>query len=960
MKHFLYRIAETFFREHRHSTNQFTFVFPNRRAGLFYQQYLAEVATQPFFSPEIITIDQWFENASVFSSADKLFQLFKLYELFIQLSNSDESFDSFAFWGEIILNDFNEIDKYRVDASQLFQNVSDLKAIDEGFSFFSPEQIIAIRSFWSAFQPSTVTASQQEFLETWKVLNDLYSDFKLVLAKDMLAYEGMMMRDVADRMSHQLPVSWIEGKKFVFVGFNALNPCEKTIMQELAKRNQADFYWDYDAEALRDPQNPASRFYKDNTRLFPSQYSLEPQFRLLADKNIQLINVPSGVGQAKEAYNILRELYPDNNTTNSFLQTAVVLPDEKLLMPLLYSIPDNVHKVNVTMGYPLQLTPVAGLMEHIFELQRRKKLRGAAIHFYHQDVTNILNHQFIADIESELSQQLTNEITRKNKIYIDEEFLGRSLLFKTLFRTDVDVHNFLSYLKDSLLVLYRCWKLNHTESSRANLQSGFLYQYFSTVNRLQDILKQQVMIESLQVDTLIRIIKELTSNINIPFVGEPLDGLQVMGVLETRGLDFKNIVICSFNEGIYPRKSYTNSFIPYHLRKGFELPTYEQLDAITAYNFYRLIHHAENIFLLNDTRTESGTTGEVSRFFYQLKYYYNLDIPVKSTSANVSVKKTPPLHIAKDKRLLDILSLYTEKGTNARALSASSLDLYIRCPMQFCLSVLENVIKTDEVTEKVENDVFGTIFHAVVADLYAPFTGREISTDVIKGLLINEPMVEKLLTQAFSMHFFKLPKGTIVELEGSNLLIANVLKKYITGVLKQDLNYAPFTYTGGELNKQATLPTCYGNVNLKGYIDRVDLKDGTVRILDYKTGNGELEFNSWDAIFDHSVLPKNRPKYVLQTFLYGYLFKNHTEHNVICPGIYYTRKLFSEQFSTVLSYKNEQKETISISNYHDFEGEYLPRLIGCVEEILNPDIPFFQTEFVENCTYCDYKSICRR
>lgn len=959
MKHFLYRVAETFFQYHSQEINRFTFVFPNRRAGLFFQQYLAKVAHEPFFSPGIITIEQWFESASELTSADRLYQLFKLYELYKLESQSDESFDSFAFWGEIILNDFNEVDKYLVDASQLFSNITDLKSIDEYFTYLSENQLAAIRSFWKNFNPLPDKASQQEFIATWKILHGLYERFRMALSNENLAYEGMLMRELTDKLTRDERIEWMEGKQFVFVGFNALNPCEKAVMLALQKRDQADFYWDYDAFTLRDPDNPASLFYKENTLLFPSVYSIGEESRSLEDKKFQLINVPSGVGQAKEVYTILNSLYAAESEEKSFLQTAVVLPDEQLLMPLLYSIPEHIKKINVTMGYPMHLTPVAGLMDHLFELQRNKKKFGNTYHFYHQNVSNILNHQFIAEIEPVLSQKIIQKITAENQIYVPAEVVNGSSLLSTIFKADIAIEEFLPYLKDTLLLLYKSWRTSHPDSSNS-LEAGFLYQYYNAVNRLQQLIDEHQFIEIVNLDTLIRIIRELTASITVPFVGEPLDGLQIMGVLETRGLDFKNVIICSFNEGTFPGKSFTNSFIPYQLRKGFDLPTFEQADAVTAYNFYRLIHHADSIYFITDKRSEGGSTGEVSRFFYQLKYYYQLEIASSSPSVNVEFETAHELTIQKDERILKMLQGYTAQDESAKSLSASAINTYINCPLQFCLSQLEAVSKPDEITETVESDTFGTIFHAVMAELYEPYTGRIVSQELIKDMAANTVHLNKLLSQAFGHYFFKKPKGIAVELEGNNLLIASVLKKYIKGVLHQDAAYAPFLYIEGEKKVFRRIPTRFGEVNLKGYIDRIDSKEGKVRILDYKTGAGNLSFSGWEDVFNTEMPASKRPKYVLQTFLYGYLYKAYTDQNVISPGIYYLRNVFDEHFSTELSYKNKQNDTNTLENYYEYEDEFIPGLTTCIEEILDPEIPFYQTTVKENCDYCDFKSICKR
>ena len=372
MNSFLYRVAEVFFHHFENKINTYTFVFPNRRAGIFFQKYLSQIADKPIFSPQIITIDECFYSASELQLSDKLSMIFDLYDIYKELSKSDENFDSFVFWGETLLSDFNEIDKYRVDAQQLFTNVSDIKDIEKLFNVFTEAQIEAIREFWQNFTPVAENRSQQDFYDTWEILFPLYEKFKNKLKNENSGYEGMIFRDVIEKLNDKLYIQWFENKQFVFIGFNALNPCERSLMSVLQKKGQADFYWDYEAEELRDPNNPASLFYIENTKLFPSKFIILPKIELLKNKRIELFSIPSAIGQVKQIYHILKNIYPENSDEKSFLNTAVVLPDENLLLPLLYSIPTNISKINVTMGYPMYLTPVAGLMDHIYELHKRK------------------------------------------------------------------------------------------------------------------------------------------------------------------------------------------------------------------------------------------------------------------------------------------------------------------------------------------------------------------------------------------------------------------------------------------------------------------------------------------------------------------------------------------------------------------------------------------------------------
>lgn len=957
MNSFLYRIAQTYYSQYKESISDFTFVFPNRRAGLFFQRYLSAIAQKPIFSPEIVTINECFSSASGWQSADRLSSLFLLYHIYKQQSGSDESFDSFVFWGEMLLSDFNDVDKYRVDAKQLFTNITELKQIDQLFNVFTEKQVEAIRQFWSNFVPVTEGKTQEDFLATWKILLPVYEQFRAELLSENTATEGMICRDIADRLRAKEDIPEFEGKQFVFVGFNALNPCERTLMAELQKRSQADFYWDYDAAELRDSDNQASRFYAENLHVFPSKHPLEPIVESLQDKEIELIAVPSAVGQSKQIYSILNKLYPTENMDKSWINTAVVLPDESLLVPLLHSLPQQISKINITMGFPLKSTPVSGLIEHIFELQRRMRVSGERISFYHQTVSNILNHQYISLLCGSEATRLTHEMATNNWIYIDANELDKNELLATIFIPQTDTQSFLPYLLKILRSLQNGWQQASDEKHKYQLECDFLYQYYVTINRMHDILKAKPAEVDMSMDTLVRLTRQLTAGITIPFIGEPLDGLQVMGVLETRGLDFENLIITSFNEGIFPAKTSANSFIPYNLRRGFELPTSEHQNAITAYNFYRLIHRAKSIFFLYDSRTEGMQTGEVSRFMHQLHYHYGVEATKKNISFDIGFGNAQAIQIEKIPAVMEKLLRFASSEEFSPSLSASSINTYIDCPLQFYLTKVEVVEQAEEVQETVEANMFGSLFHKVMENLYLPYKGHLIQSDDFDQLVKNTLKIDNEILSAFNTEYFKRKSGAFIPLEGNNLLIASVLRKYILQVLKVDKKHAPFTYISSEERCSIQYPIQDGklNVNLKGFIDRIDEKEGRLRILDYKTGTGKLDFKNLDEVFEHNK--DNRPKFVLQTFLYGIFYKEKAGGKTIIPGIFYIRDVFKDEFDTELTNK-EIKE--KVTDFALYEDNFRAQLTNCLEEIFNPEIPFTQTENVKVCQYCPYVGVCNR
>lgn len=955
MNSFLYRVAEAFYTNENEQVSKLTFVFPNRRAGLFFRKYLSELTSKPLFSPEILTINECFASASSLQLSDKLSNLFLLYSIYKKISTTDESFDSFIFWGEMLLNDFDEVDKYLVDAGQLFRNVTELNEIERLFNILSERQITAIRQFWKNFIPVSEEKTKEQFIATWKVLYEVYNEFETRLKSEGLGTEGMICREVAESLKSKQQIEVWGKKQFVFVGFNALNPCERELMLALKNRQQADFYWDYESEQLRDADNPASFFFAENTTIFTSKYFITPHPEALLDKHITLVGIPSAVGMTKYVYSTLENLSSVKENQSTWMDTAVVLPDENLLMPLLYAFPPTIDKINITMGYPLSSTPVAGLLSQIFELHRRVRNSKQKTWFYHKNVLDILHHQYVSQLFPTEIEAITNEMTRFNKIYVNNTELHKNNLLKTIFQPVTSTADFIKYLLQIIQQLSIGWKNAATDKEEFRLERDFLQQFYTTINRIETIISANSVEADMTIDTLSRIIQQLVAGISIPFVGEPLDGLQVMGVLESRGLDFKNLIITSFNEGVFPKKTSQNSFIPYSLRKGFGLPTFEHLDAITSYNFYRLIHRAQNIYFVFDSRTEGTQSGEVSRFINQLNYHYGLNIEKQSVNYDISFGETKSVIVSKNDKVMRKLKQFLAEGNEKRYLSASSINMYITCPLQFYLTRVEQLYEADEVKETIEEDVFGTLFHSIMEYIYEPYKGQLITSEKLESFSKNTLQIENYIRKAFTEKYFKITNGEVAELEGSNLLIANVLRKYVLKVLYYDKMYAPFTLSETERSCSIAVPTQYGNVNITGVIDRIDEKEGKLRLLDYKTGSGNLEFSTIEAVFEQNN--DKRPKYILQTFLYSMLYKQYAAGKTMIPGIIYLRDTYKDNFSTQIFNKLTKEK---ITDFGEYEEAFINGLTACLESIFDPNVPFLQSVSTKPCEYCPYKTICNR
>lgn len=961
---FLYNVANAYYRKYKHDISRYVFVFPNRRAGVFFQHYLSQIAQNPIFSPEILTVTDLFERLSPLKKADRIEMLFMLYDIYKHISKSGESFDEFLYWGEMLLNDFDDVDKYLVDAEQLFRNVQDLKEIDAGFDFLTVEQIEAIRRFWSNFLPIGENEKKKDFLEMWEVLFRLYSELRQQLRDKGLAYEGMIFRDVVEKMERKEDVE-LPFEQIVFVGLNGHSTSEEKFLHYLQKKGVADFYWDYSSPLVQDKDNKASFFINKNRMLFPSQLSLDAEEQSIEKPVIEAIGIPSSVGQAKYVHSILQTLIDEQKITSSdkAMNTALVLPDENLLLPALYSVPQSIDKINVTMGYNLSNSSVSGLMEQIFDLQRNIRNVDGQRGFYYRPVQAILNHRYIVNIVGAAAKELRQNIVKYNRIIVSVTELGIHPLLQLIFTPIEEWHaipeylkSILSKLKISLLVNDSDEKETENINARSvDIEGEFIVEYYKTVNKMEDTLKRSA--PEMTVETYFKLLRKLIVGISVPFRGEPLSGLQVMGVLETRALDFDNLIILSMNEGIFPLKKASNSFIPYNLRRGFDLPTYEHQDSIYAYHFYRMINRAKRIFLLYDTRTDGLQTGEVSRYFHQIKHLYadRFDIRDRLAVYKVSSSESLAINIHKTPQIMSKLQGYLSGGD--RSLSASSINTYLNCPLQFYLGEVEKLAEEDEIAETIEASTFGTIFHSIMEWIYKPFAGKMVTADILHQLSKDNKYLTEMIERSFAENFFK-NKDRIKPLTGQNFLTGEVIRKYIKQVLVTDAKKAPFIYIESEKRIKIDYPLQSGiSISLKSFIDRVDEVRGNTRIIDYKTGKGVLRFKQMKDLFDKDL--KDRPKAVMQVFMYAHLYLLEEPGKIIEPGIYYLRNLFDSRFDPDVIYK-DGKDDVRITDFSPYREDFKQLFEDCLSEIFDASVPFVQTTTGEACKWCPFTNICKK
>lgn len=957
MTPFLSQVAQLFYSKYGSKLHEHTFVFPNRRAAMFFRKYLAEITSKPLFSPEVLTIQELFATLSTYRQADRIEMLVALYKHFKRISGSDESFDDFIFWGEMLLNDFDEVDKYLVDAEQLFVNVHDFRLLDDDLTHLDENQIEAMRRFWDNFMPVEGNNTKEKFHETWKILLDLYTSLRDELHNKNIAYEGMIFREVAEKALKD-DFEFANDKSFIFVGFNLLSPSETTLFNYLKQKGFADFYWDYDSPLVHDDNNRASFRVKDNLQLFPSKHQLEITEDNIKSK-IELIGVPSGVGQAKHISNIITDLIDKGEieNPNEAINTAIVLPDENLLIPTLYSIPKEIGKINVTMGYSLSHSSIAGLVEHISLLQQNQRKWNNEVAFYHRYVKAILNHPLIILSAKQKADELKEHILKYNRVVVPVSEITEDPLLKLIFTPITKWSEISSYLHVILSYLYNTLtEIKHSDDdlkensiNHSDLEREFIVQYYKTITSLGDRLNG---VDVMSVDTYFRLLRKLARGISVPFSGEPLSGLQIMGVLETRTLDFDNLIILSMNEGVFPIKKATNSFIPFTLRKGFALPTYEFQDSTYAYHFYRMISRAKNIYMLYDTRTEGMQTGEVSRYFYQLKYLYNslFDISEKVVTYDVSAPSITPVSVEKTPEVMKLLNQFRAGGD--KSLSASHINNYIDCPLKFYFTALENLSEESDVQESVEADVFGTIFHRLMEVIYKRFYNIDVTPNALTAIINNDAYLNEVLETAFSKYYFK-DEGNPRKLQGQYYLIGEILKSYVKQTLKVDIKSTPFRYIGSEYRFNTTYKVNEQlAVNFKGSIDRIDNIGDSVRIIDYKTGTGETKFKDIQHLFDSTK--DKRPYQILQVFVYGLFFLMQNPDTKLSPAVYYLRSIFND-FDPKIT-----MDKVPVNDLNSCLPEFKDKFDEVVKEIFNPSVPFTQTQNNKNCQWCSFKDLCNK
>ena len=975
---FLKQVADLYY--NKGQIDNHCFVFPNRRSMVFFRKWLAEAVSgsdRPVVLPQMLTINDFFAKVSGLRTADRLRLLLDLYDCYSALNLHAESVDEFVFWGDVILSDFNDVDKYLVDPHQIFTNIADYKQLQDTFSYLSETQQKAIESFISHFndQSGRLTVNldtddpdvKGRFLQIWNILYPLYQDFNRILREKGTAYEGMTYRSLAERIRNSSVEETVgdefpDMEKFVFVGLNALNECEKTVLRKLRDASRAEFCWDWSGELIKDPQNRSSVFMSENVIEFPQTVQWDEADAPLPEINV--VSISSSIGQAKRLPDILAQMEdPQRNC-------AVVLPDENLLSPVLNSIPYDIHDINVTMGLPMHGSLFFDMMAHVASVQMHAISRKGRWFIYHKPVWDLFSNDVFRKASDEQTGVIISEIRKEAGYYIPLEKLQGTPLMDAVFRVVVtdpksNSASQVSDLAQYLMEVVRVVAPMLSDDTGMAVELEFAKEYHKGLTMIKDCLFGGESQRNILPSTFIRLLSQMLGSVSVPFRGEPLKGLQIMGPLEMRALDFRNLVIMSANEGVFPRRNVSSSFIPPELRKGFGLPTYEYQDAIWAYYFYRMISRAEKVWMLVDSRTEGLKSGEESRYIKQLEYHFGL--PLNRYVVKFSGMKTAQLpEIAKTAEDIEVI--------REKEHSATSLQNYLACPAKFYYGTVKGLKAEEEVAESLDYGMFGTVYHDTMRSLYTSDEAmsedfffdhkgenektlrnrlKEISRSYIEGWLKREDEIRKKVKALIADQLNAL------EVSGRNLVVTDVIVRYVMKTLQRDLELLKssgresFEILGREIRVKGSLH----GLKLKGFIDRLDsFAPDQARVVDYKTGkvlddDVDIHDGNAEAIAETIFAPdvKDRPKIAFQFFIYDYLVKQHplVHGKNIFNCVYSTSKIFREA-------------PVTVPLNQKFFDEVSKRLESMVDEMCDPQVGFRRTEDESICSFCDFRTICGR
>ena len=1002
MATFLQELAQKLLKDHDNDLSQLVVMFPSQRARVFFNDAIGESTDTPTWQPHYTSIDEIMVQASGYTIGDRIKLIVELYKVYLK-KFPNESFDRFYHWGEVLISDFDMIDKYMIDADNLLVNIKDIKEIEADLSYLTEEQQRIIMTFWSNVHSNDTPSEQkQRFLEVWNALPYIYHEYRRVLKDQKIGYAGFIYRAAADRIKHNGSIE-LESKKYIIAGFNALSESERILFDYISKSEHgAEFYWDYDNYYVANDKikkHEAGKFLRDNISKFPSQSPLSHDNFKAINKDISVTACVSNIAQVKHISSILQSIPEHERNKN----TAIVLTDENLLEPLLHALPE-IDNINVTMGYPFKNTLAYSFIDTLLTLQSHGRPKDESSLFYHKDVTWTLSHPYITDICPTEARNKATKIRKERIVTVENSLFADSDILAKLFVKHDKWTALSDYIIESLNTVSKGIIKKYTkdpdvedniaevtltdEDSRTiehiHLATQEIAEFTRLINDCKDIKEgeqETFKVEEISCELFTSILRRHLQTIKIPYEGEPLNGIQVLGILETRNIDFKNVIILSMTDANFPGNHADKaSFIPYSLRFAHSMPTPEEHEAMYAYYFYRLLQRAKRINMLYCSRADDKSTGECSRYIYQLDFESGYTINKNALGVDLCVEEDLTIEIKKGDKEMAILSRYTDDSEDS--LSPTALHRYIECPLKFYFASVAKIRSSNELTDKIDSLTFGNILHKSMEILYEPFQDKKNPMQKIAELR-NEEAIKRVVNDVIISELHKTSKITDNDFNGDTLLVRDIIVKYILkGILRHDIERENEGYTIVAREKHIPLRYVVNpnlSVKLEGVADRIDLlSNGMLQVIDYKSSKApSLEFSTITNLFHGESA--QRISNIFQTFLYsmiiyktrGKMILKDAECKDVVPSLYYASHMSDNKYSPLIVNKIPQYDEVTgkkkpqslhetIECYSMIANEFEYELNATLEEIFNKDIPFKQIEDKKTCERCDYKKICRQ
>ncbi|MCQ2068513.1 MAG: PD-(D/E)XK nuclease family protein [Bacteroidaceae bacterium] len=934
-----------------------TVVFPNRRARLFFDDWLSACSTQPVWSPQYTTIEELFQSQSDLRAADRIEMVTLLHKIYQEVLHTDESLDSFWSWGELMLADFDDVDRNLAPADQLFSLLREQRELSDT-SFLTDDQRKALEQFFGEMKDAQPTQLRERYQAVWSVLGTIYERFGKLLNDKGIGYNGMIQR----RVISNLDTDRLTARRYAFVGFNSLDGAERELFRAIQKAGKALFYWDYDpAYTESNLLHEAGRFLRDNLREFPNELPRE-RFDGMHKARLTIVEASTDNAQARFIPQWLESL----NIEKAGKETAIVLADENLLQPVLHSIPQQrINNVNITMGYKLSETSLYSLVNALIDMQRLAARNKGRLSI--QSLSRVLGNPMTAALCAD-APKILEDLRASRRMFPDTTALTANGKLAVMFGTVTDNQSLLQYLLDVLKALVPVIRERADDTLFQPLNQESLYRIYTQINRLNSLMESGSL--DLSTDTLCRLIRSILSTTTVPFHGEPAVGMQIMGLIETRNLDFRNVLLLSAQEGVLPKSGQSASFIPYNIRVAFGLTTMQDKSAVSSYNFHHLLQRAENVTMVyNGNADASGIgKGQISRYLLQL-IVSGVDISRITLKTDRQETDVEPFSVDKTPAVLEELCRKYDYANPKTYLSPSALNRYMNCPLQFYLAQIAGLKKPDDTDTEIDFAMFGTLFHksAELAYNYLSSAGQTITAAAIDSLLKDTKRLEGFVQQAFNDDYFARKAVDKADYSGTQSINFDVILKYLRQILRMDMElYAPFNYVGSEDKGYQHVievpdPLHKGSmkqIRLKGIIDRLDSKDGILRIVDYKTGSDKGTPDTIDQLFPPTD-SKKRKSQAFQIFYYAYIVSMQPQFSKyrLAPTLLYTRSS-SKPTADDIYYSIGDNTIMDFSAQYGQEFE--EKLKGIISDIFNPETPFEPTKDKEACKRCDFSNLCGR